>query len=116
MRALVLAAALSLGACHQWSPMNTVAESAFAVEIAIDASQTRFITKDCNEINPIVGKCGQRVPFYVYLPLAFLTHWAIAAALPPSWRPWFQAVTAGVEGTVVYDNADFGYYPWGRRK
>ena len=106
IRAALIALLLS-GCCpfRQWSRTDTVLEATFGAELAVDAAQTGHIVAECQEYNPIVGPCGERVPFPVYQLAVAVLHVAVAAALPPRWREIFQGVTIGVEGHTIYFNA-----------
>ncbi len=90
------------GAGRGWTGANTAMELGFAGEVAIDTYQTsRSILPACAELNPIVGRCGDRVPLAVYVPVGLVLHAAIAWALPPRLRNLFQIASLGVEGAVI---------------
>ena len=97
-------AILALAGCAGWSRKDTALESAFFLATTIDWGQTQDITAACDEVNPVMGSCGQRVPVGAYFPMLLLAHVAIAAALPPSWRSTFQGFTLGMELTTTYWN------------
>jgi hypothetical protein len=63
------------------------------------------ITSNCNEANPILGECGNRVSVGVYFPIALALHAVVSAILPSGWmRTSWQAVTAGVEiGQITHN-------------
>jgi hypothetical protein len=103
--ALVLAAALG---CNNWTHKDTALEAAFFVATTLDWQQTAEITSMCDEINPIMGACGQRIPVGVYFPVLLMAHAAIASVLPPSWRSTFQGLTVGMEATTTYWNNHTG--------
>ncbi len=99
--------AASLSGCsfgHGWTHANTAMEAGFAGELALDTVQTREIVGACQEYNPVIGPCGDRMPYGAYTGLTMLAHAAIALALPPKYREVFQAFTLGVEGHNVYYN------------
>lgn len=108
-RALVALAVLAVSGCcgvgRGWDHTNTAMEAAFVGELTVDALETGGIVGACQEYNPIIGRCGDRLPYGVYIPLVGLLHVAAALVLPPRWRDGFQAATLGVEGHVVYINA-----------
>jgi hypothetical protein len=108
MRVLVIAATLLIcgcGAGRGWDRANTAMEVTFLGELAVDAVQTSTIVADCQEYNPIVGPCNNRMPYQLYVPVLGVLHVAAALVLPPRYRDWFQAATIGVEGHVVFFNA-----------
>lgn len=107
MRGLLISVVL-LGGCAMgrgWDRANTAMEAAFLGELTVDAIQTRTIVADCQEYNPIVGPCNNRMPYQAYVPVLGLLHVVAAVALPPRYRDWFQAATIGIEGHVVFFNA-----------
>jgi hypothetical protein len=99
----------SLAACvpgRGWSRANTALEATFLAELAVDGAQTEaWILPGCTETNPIVGRCGERVPVPLYLAGAAVLHVAVAWLLPGRARDAWQAITIGVEGHVVLQNA-----------
>jgi hypothetical protein len=99
---------MTLGGCaagQGWTARNTALELAFVGETAVDTYQTaRNILPNCAELNPIVGRCGDRVPLAIYIPAGLLLHAAVAWALPPRWRTPFQAISLGFESIAVGSN------------
>jgi hypothetical protein len=93
-----------LGACEGWQRADTVRELAFATEQSVDWYQTSWITRNCDETNPIMGRCGQRVSPSIYFPVATVLHAAMSAALPAEWRHGWQYFSGGSEGTIVWMN------------
>lgn len=81
----------------------------FAAEAAIDWHQSLDIVATCNEINPIIGECGQRVPLAVYLPAVVLGEVLIAYSLPPKWRKLFEGFALGLETHTIWSNYENGY-------
>lgn len=63
------------------------------------------IVPTCAELNPIVGRCGERVPLAVYVPVGFALHAAVAWMLPPRWRDVFQGLTVATEALAIGLNA-----------
>jgi hypothetical protein len=108
--ALVLALlCTSCAAGRGWSRADTLAQVAFAAEIMVDEYQTAgWIAPHCLERNPVVGHCGERVPPAVYMAAAVVLETAVAWALPPAWRRWFEGVAVGVELDVVVGNWQTG--------
>jgi hypothetical protein len=76
-------------------------------ELAIAADMaTTFTTVDhCGETNPVIGRCGGRVPVTVFFPLVMLVHVGVSVLLPHGWwRTTFQGLTAGGEAHAAYIN------------
>lgn len=88
-----------------WDRTNTAMEATMFAELAVDGYQTRTIVSNCQEYNPVIGPCGDRVPLGVYIPVTAVLHAVIAYALPPRARNIFQAATAGAEAHVIYFNS-----------
>ncbi len=104
-KVLVAMTVVALAGCAAgagWTARNTALELGFVGETAIDTYQTAHdILPRCAELNPIVGRCGDRVPLAVYVPVGLVLHAAIAWALPPRLRTTFQAISLGFEGAAV---------------
>lgn len=99
MRAALLAA---LVACTP-AGRTTFLASAATATLAADWYQTRGITADCQEANPIIGACGERFPVDVYFPLAIVLTLAVGAALG-EWGDGFLGAVAGGEAATVLNN------------
>jgi hypothetical protein len=99
----------ALAGCRRWTARDTALEVAFVGSALVDWRQTLTITRDCNELNPMMGRCGDELTPNVYFPLALVAHAAIAAALPPVWRTAFQSLTTGLEVVTIVHNHDEGY-------
>lgn len=106
MGTMVKAAVLSLvlSSCGGWHAQDTVLEAGFVAATALDWHQTLTITKYCNEINPIIGDCGQNVSLNVYFPVVIALHVLASAIIPRSWRPIWQGISIGGEGGTVLSN------------
>lgn len=102
MRALAFVA---LAGCLSPSQRTTALALASTATLAADWAQTRGITARCTELNPVLGRCGERFPVDLYFPLVILGHLFLAAQLPPPWQEAFLAGMAGVEGATVWRNA-----------
>jgi hypothetical protein len=100
----IIAIVILLAGCQQWTRRDTALEVAFFTASTLDWQQTMDITASCNEVNPVLGSCGQRIPVGMYFPLVLAAHAALAAVLPPSWRGTFQGFTVGVETATTYWN------------
>lgn len=104
---LIAIAVLVIGGCcpARYSKTDLALEGTFAAELAVDGAQTRAIVDDCQEYNPVIGPCGQRVPYPAYILGALVIHAAISAVLPPRARTIWQSITVGVEAHTLYYNA-----------
>jgi hypothetical protein len=111
VKSAALAALVAVASCSRWSAPNYAGEGAFVALLAVDWGQTKKITRDCVESNPILGRCGHRVPVDVWMPLAALLHLAVSLALPPRALDWWQGVTGGAEAAAVWINLRGGYLP-----
>jgi hypothetical protein len=106
---VILLAAVS---CGGWSRKDTALEAGVALTFALDWHQTAGaggVTGSCQESNPILGACGERMPVNLYFPVVFALHPLLAAVLPPAWRTIFQAITIGGEGSTTWSNWRAGY-------
>ncbi len=70
-----------------------------------DWSQTGSIVRNCSEINPIIGECGQRMNMHAYFMSVLLIEIIASRLLPTEWRSTFHGAWIGVEATTVYDNS-----------
>lgn len=108
MKILILA--LLLTGCFGWSKQDTMRELAFAGVTAADWYQTEQITHDCNEVNPMIGKCGNGpVGVDIEMPTAIISHVLISGLLPTKYRHMWQYVTIGTETLQVASNYRIGY-------
>ena len=106
MRLLAIAVLVIGGCCPaRYSKTDLALEGTFAAELAVDAAQTGAIVGECQEYNPVIGRCGQRMPYPLYTLSALVLHLAISAILPPRARTIWQGVTVGVEAHTLYYNA-----------
>ena len=100
---------LALAGCAPWTKQDTALEAAFVGTVALDWHQTISITANCQESNPMIGRCGDVMPPNVYFPIAIAVHATIAALLPRTWRTAFQGFSAGLEVSTIYNNQEDGY-------
>lgn len=122
-RVFALIVALASGACAHTTRFNTtdkVLQGSVAATLALDYVQTRKITLDGRESNPIIGKCGSSVRAeahtcsgYVSPELYFLgvfaLHTSVMYALPRPWRNAAQGLTLGVQSKAIIRNYQAGY-------
>lgn len=102
MKALTLA--IALAGCGGWTTADTLREVAFMTPTTLDWGQTMHIVKNCAELNPIIGECGQRVSPGYYFPAMIVLHAAVAALLPPGPREAWQYIAAGGELSTIWLN------------
>lgn len=89
-----------------------VGETAFQLPAVADELQTLTITAKCRENNPIIGNCGQHVSVGLYFFTASVIHVAVSWLLPKRARRWWQALTAGGEIAIVWNNHGDGISFW----
>jgi hypothetical protein len=110
MSKIIVAMALAVTACGGWTKRDTLGELSYVTVATMDWQQTRTITQDCDETNPIIGRCGQNVPMDVYFPVTTVAHVLVSAVLPKGWwRTSWQSLTVGVEVSTVWSNYHLGY-------
>lgn len=101
MRAIAIA--LAFAACTPTQRTTALALSSTTFIVA-DWYQTQGITAACQELNPIIGACGERVSVNTYFPVAIAAHLTVGLLLPAHWRDvWFGAV-AGAQVSTVWSN------------
>lgn len=112
MTARVVALAAALSACvsgPRRSSTDSALEGGVAATFAADYVQTRAITRNSFEENPIMGRSGDRLPPEAYFPVAMGIHTAAMIALPPKYRRAVQLMTIGFESLTVANNWRIGY-------
>lgn len=102
---LALLACLVLAGCYDWHQADTIRELGYAAESGADMLESVSITRGCHEENPVLGRCGESMSPYVYLPVTAALHAFISSVLPADYRRAWQDVTLGIEGGVVVGNA-----------
>ncbi len=95
---------LALSACG-WTPKHVALAGASTALLAFDWHQTQSIARDCLELNPIIGACGERVPVNAYFPVVILAHVALAHVVGAEWRPVLLGAIVGAEAATVWSNA-----------
>ena len=107
MRALLLAMTLLVGCAgpNRWTRSDVIMESTFVAATVVDGLQSVAITDGCREQNPILGRCGDRVPLGVYIPVTVLLHIGLTWLIPHgTWRTAFLGLSDGLELDTVYAN------------
>lgn len=108
--ALASVATCGTSACSP-AQRQTALATASTAALVLDWRQTQRITADCQESNPLLGSCGDRIPPGVYFPAVIALHLAAGVALPAGWSEAWFAAWAGFEGKVVHYNHRAGV-PW----
>jgi hypothetical protein len=111
IRLIIVSFVLSGCANGGWSTADTYRQAGFLALTGIDWAQTRKIAKnqdDYHEHNPILGSHPSTEKVDIYFPACIAAHTAVAAALPPEYRKWWQYVFIGVEAGVVASNLSIG--------
>jgi hypothetical protein len=107
MRLLCLFCVLLLTACPgDWRRRDTIREHGLIAITLVDWYQTVDITKNCNESNPIIGKCGERVNMHLYFATVLVLQGIVGRLISPDWRTFLHGTWIGVEGATVWDNAN----------
>lgn len=98
--------ALALAGCSLTPAQRTGTLAGLAtVSLSIDWLQTRDIVKRCNELNPVIGECGQRVSPDIYFPVVILGTLAAGYLIGGAWGDATFAAMAGAETATVWANA-----------
>lgn len=100
---LILALALT-GCPSNWRKRDTVLEVGLIGLTVADWNQTRDITRNCSEINPIIGQCGRRVNMHLYFATVLAAEIVAARLLGQDWRSLLHGAWIGAEAATVYDN------------
>lgn len=113
MRLAIIAVLLILvpgrAAADEWKAVDTSLEVSYVALSGADYLQTRQIARDGREMNPIMGKHGDRVDVGVYFAVTTLAHVALARVLPRPYRTIAQVIGIGVQAGTVVRNYNAGY-------
>lgn len=103
--AIVCASCASMRAnAKTWDKTDTMLETATILMLSVDYLQTIKIVKACVEINPVIGKCGERINPHVYFGSVGMLHVLTSIILPPAWRNVSQGVVIGTQTSTVFSN------------
>lgn len=106
LRSKSLVLLLALSSCApNWSKKDAIGQAAVLAITTVDWWQTHQITDNCTEVNPIIGKCGQRMDVDLYFMGVMMISVIVADRLPPHWRDVFQGAWIGAEAATVINNA-----------
>jgi len=101
-----------------WTKKDTAWQIGTTALLLIDAGQTADIRNhdDIHEVSPLthalLGDNPGRTDTAIYFTSAAVIHYAVAAALPPKYRRWYQGILGGVELGVTAHNYQLGLR-WG---
>lgn len=106
-------ACLVLSGCANggWNAADTYRQSGVVALMTVDWAQTRKIAKNpdrYSENNPILGSHPSTGEVDAYFLTCAVAHTAVAMALPPKYREWWQYVFIGVEAVAVGHNMSIG--------
>ena len=103
MTRLVIVLLLATG-CHSRAVRYGALAGTSTALIAADWVQTTTIVADCDEKNPFIGRCGERIPPDVWFPLMMAGNLAAGLLLGDVFgQGWFGAVTGGQAATVIHN-------------
>lgn len=97
------------GCAGRFSRTDVVMQGGVATVLVLDYLQTRQITVDGLESNPIMGSRGERMPPVVYFPSVLAVHTLVMMLLPGEWRTATQIGTVAVQVKAVRHNRTHGY-------
>jgi hypothetical protein len=103
VRTLILLLLLS-GCPGDWRRRDTLLEAGSIGLTVLDWQQTRDITKNCTEINPVIGECGQRLNMHVYFVAVVALEILAARLADPDNRTLLHGAWIGVEGATTWRN------------
>lgn len=120
MRAFLVLCVLLTGCAHitpphKWPKRDIALATVFVASSVIDWRQTakdRGIFTFCDEMNPMLGKCGDRMPIQLYFPMVWATFGTGASALGGWYRTGFLGALAAVETENIHHNQSIGYGWW----
>lgn len=94
-----------------WTKENTNLQAAFVAVAVADWGQTLCIANNPDrfyETNPLLGIHPSRGRVNTYFPIVIGLHTAVAVALPPTYRRWWQLIWIGIETGTIMNNASMG--------
>ena len=103
--------ALLFCGCSNWSRSDTYRHAALTGLMALDYAQTMKIAREpehYHEMNPILGRHPSEAEVSAYFASAYAIKTAVAVALPPEYRKWWQYALIGFSGACVANNLVIG--------
>lgn len=101
---LLLTAAMPARAADPWSTQDVALQATYTVLHVMDWGQTRYIAAHPDEHferNPLLGRHPHKDTVDLYFAGTLVAHTVVTHLLPREWRPYWQAVTIGLEGSCV---------------
>lgn len=131
MRALIIMSVIALSGCAangEWTRRDTIMEVTWQAVNVLDAVSTsrledtpdwHLVERDgvtyrrrLEEHSPltraVIGPRPSSEDVYMWMTTVAISHWLIARALPPKWRPWYQGVSIAVSAEAFLGNCDNG--------
>lgn len=97
---------------YEWSRADTVREIAFQTVNVADGIQTAQIRnrpdlREGSELTAaVLGVKPKPGETALYFASIGVSHFLIAAVLPPKWRKWYQGTTLTYTGATVFRNCE----------
>ena len=94
-----------------WSRDDTYRHAAFTTLMAVDYSQTMKISREPDkyrERNPFLGEHPSEAAVTGWFIGTYAANTAIAMALPPKYRAYWQYISIGIETGSVANNFHIG--------
>jgi len=94
-----------------WTKQDKILEGTYLTLHTMDWMQTRstdWKNSSLEEKNPILGESPSKTKTDVYFLVTGLLHVGITYVIPQKYRPYWQALTIGVEATTVGNNFSVG--------
>lgn len=95
----------------KWSEQDVFLETTWQVIHVLDWGTTLDSVGKPDkyyEINPILGKYPTRGEVNAYMAAGAIFHFGMTHILPPSHRPYWQAITIGISSACVINNLSVG--------
>ena len=92
-----------------WDRDDLIWQGAVLTTLAIDVYQTRRIVADCRENNPVIGQCGENIPYLAYFAGVALAHTAVVRIVPERYARVIQGVTIVLQIAMIRRNWGAGY-------
>ncbi len=88
-----------------WTKQQVALGAASTALLTVDWYQTKSIALGCQELNPVIGPCGERVPVDLYMMGVIASSLVLAHFVGDRWRPVLLGALAGAEAATVWSNA-----------
>ncbi len=108
-RTTALILAIMIPSTAQADNVDIALQLGVTATLLADWHQTRRITANCLEANPIMGRCGEKLSPDIYFPVAIVAHATLARLLPRPYGRILQGLTIGKQLHTVGRNWSYGY-------